>query len=149
MGAVGVIVVDVTPGTSASKDQFFHMSGEQPDGSPPPEIIESLPCVFLFYEEGAALVSAMARRWRHEASPALVAISKNDDSPREFCPIWVNGIYGLLLLEANRGSRRSFLFAGRSISFKTVASLPGVLTAPKRNQFLTLDGIATNFLYLF
>ncbi len=80
MGAVGAIVIDGTAGTSSSKDGLFHMSGDTAEGVPPKELIE-LPFVFLFHEEGKALLSAMTRRWRSEAKPAVALISKENDGP--------------------------------------------------------------------
>ncbi|VDD79990.1 unnamed protein product [Mesocestoides corti] len=81
MGARGVIVVDSTPGTSSTKNQLFYMSGDAPDGTPPKVSLE-LPFVFLYNEEGKALISNMVRRWTSKAEPAIAVIAKHNDSPR-------------------------------------------------------------------
>ncbi|KAH9286040.1 ER degradation-enhancing alpha-mannosidase-like protein 3 [Echinococcus granulosus] len=81
MGARGVIVVDSTPGTSSAKDKLFYMSGDAPDGTPPRELMQ-LPFVFVFHEEGRALVSAMGRRWKLKRKPVLAMIAKKNDIPK-------------------------------------------------------------------
>eukprot|EP00108_Taenia_solium_P011562 TsM_000301700 transcript=TsM_000301700 gene=TsM_000301700 len=80
MGARGVIVVDSTPGTSSARDKLFYMSGDAPDGTPPREMLQ-LPFVFVFHEEGRALVSAMERRWKLNREPVLAMIAKENDIP--------------------------------------------------------------------
>lgn len=72
--------MDNTPGTTSAKDKLFYMSGDSPDGSPPKEHLQ-LPFVFIYHEEGRALVSAMTRRWKSDEKPAFVMIAKSGDSP--------------------------------------------------------------------
>ena len=80
MGGRGVIVVDNTLGSTSRNEKLFYMSGEAPDGTPPKELLQ-LPFVFLYHEEGKALVAAMERQWKRQRTPALVMIAKTNDSP--------------------------------------------------------------------
>lgn len=90
MGAVGAIVVDSTVGTSAAKDRLFYMSGDlaetrqqrqQQQGKEEDRM--ELPMVFVYHQEGRALVDAMARRWRDSRRPLVAAIAKTHDNPSQ------------------------------------------------------------------
>ncbi|KAM7540265.1 hypothetical protein Aperf_G00000021965 [Anoplocephala perfoliata] len=96
MGARGVIIVDNNIGTTSAKDKLFYMSGDSPDGTAPKEFLQ-IPFVFIYHEEGRALVSAMIRRWKSDRKPAVAMIAKRGDNPKILT-------HGLRYLDESSGS---------------------------------------------